>query len=285
MTKPVMNDVDTRKGDIVIGATLVLAGAAIVLDRSGAFHWRDQWTLWPIILGGLGLARFVQSVPGEPKQGLLLMSAAVWLFLGEAGWLSLEDSWPIAIIAIGIIVALNGGRRRRWQVPQPPGEAEDPARPRRRHRHDRTLSPLGVLGVWIAIFVAIQVSGIRTFSMTSNADDRVHVLSVMSRSEHISRATPFSGAEVTNVMGRADLDLRDATLEPGARATVHVFSAMGSVELRVPASWTVDTGAVSAFGGMRDDRPAVAESDTTKGPAPRLVLRGVVMFGRLRITS
>ena len=126
VTETVMNDVDTckgnvdtRKGNIVIGAMLVLTGLAIVLDRAGVFHWRDQWTLWPLILGGIGLARFLQSPPGEPKQGLLFLTAAVWLFLGEGGWVSLEDSWPIAVIAFGVIVALNGGTTAcggRWRI-------------------------------------------------------------------------------------------------------------------------------------------------------------------------
>jgi hypothetical protein len=284
--EPVMKDVDTRKGDIVIGGTLVLTGLAVVLDRSDVLHWRDQWTLWPIILGGFGLARFLQSRPEEPKQGLLLMTAAVWLLLGEAGWVSLADSWPIAIIALGIIVALNGGRRRRWHVPAQPDEPGDPHL-RRLHRHPRTLSPLGVLGVWIAIVVALQVSGVRTFTEYSNGSgDRVRIISVMGRSEHISRAVAFQGADVTNVMGRSELDLHDATLAPGANAVVHVYSAMGTVIVRVPSGWTVDTGALAALGGVRDDRaPAAAEAEATTTPAPRLVLRGMVMFGRLSITS
>jgi hypothetical protein len=288
MTKPVINDVDTRKGDIAIGATLVLTGVAVVLDRAGVLPWRDHMTLWPLILGGIGLARFLQSVPGQPKQGLLFLTAAAWLFLGEVGWVSFEASWPIVIIALGIIVALNGGRRRRWHVPEPPGAPGDPARPRRRHRHDRSLSPLGVLGVWIAIFVALQVSGIRSFNIAntnSNTDDRVRVVSVLGRSEHVSRAATFHGADITNVMGRSQLDLHDAILAPGANATVHVFSAMGTVAVRVPATWTVDAGAVSAMGGVRDDRAPSAEAEATGGPAPRLVLRGFVIFGRLRITS
>ena len=299
-----VSDIDTRKGDIAIGATLVLAGLAVVLDRTGAFQWRDQWTLWPIILGGIGLARFLQSVPGEPKQGLLFLTAAVWLFLAEGGWLSLELSWPIVIIVFGLIVALNGGRRRRWRPEEPPspGSPEKPAHLRRRHRrHDATLSPLAVLGVWIGIFVALQVSGVRSFrslNEASSTSERVGIVSVMGRSEHISRATAFQGADVTNVMGKSDIDLRDATLAPGANATVHVFSAMGTVELRVPPTWIVDTGAISAFGGVRDERATPARAEVTPaeagampaeaetaGPAPRLVLRGLVMFGRLHITS
>jgi hypothetical protein len=304
-----VSDVDTRKGDIVIGATLVLAGLAVVLDRTGAFQWRDQWTLWPIILGVIGLARFVQSVPGQPKQGLLFLTAAAWLCLSEGGWISPEDSWPIAIIALGLIVALNGGRRRRWRPEPPPSGTTDTAHVRRRHRrHDATLSPLAVLGVWIGIFVALQVSGIsgiRSFNEALSTGERVRVVAVMGRSEHISRATAFQGADITNVMGKSDIDLREATLAPGANATMHVFSAMGTVELRVPPTWIVDTGAISAFGGVRDERvtpaksvvpqaeagaPAEAgatpaEAEAGANQAPRLVLRGLVMFGRLHITS
>ena len=280
-----MKDGDTRKGDIVIGATLVLTGLAIVLDRAGLFHWRDQWTLWPIILGGLGLARFLQSPPGEPKQGLLLLTAAAWLLLGQAGLVSIADGWPFLIIVIGIIVALNGGRRRRWRMPDASGNPADP-NCKRPHRHVRSLSPLGILGVWIAVFVALQVSGLRSFrDANADNDNRARVVSVMGRTEHISRAGAFQGADVTNVMGRSELDLRDATIAPGENATVQVFSAMGTVVMRVPSTWTVDTGAVSALGTVRDERIRPPQAEAPADPAPRLVLRGLVTFGRLLVTS
>ena len=290
-----MNDVDTgtcnvdprkgNKGNIVIGATLVLTGLAIVLDRAGVFQWREMWTLWPLILGGIGLARLLQSVPGEPKQGLLFLAAAVWLFLADGGWVSLEDSWPIVLIAFGLIVALNGGTRRRWQIADLPGGPPDSPKGRRRRRHERSLSPLAVLGTWIAIVVALQVSGMRSFS-AANADNRVRVVSVMGRSEHTSLATAFQGADVTNVMGRSELDLRDATVAPGANADVHVFSIMGGVVVRVPPTWTVDAGSISAMGGVRDERFKSPEApDAAAGPPPRLVIRGLVLMGRLTIAS
>ena len=291
-----VDGVDARKGkgNIVIGAMLVLTGLAILLDRAGVFQWRDHWTLWPLILGGIGLARLLQSVPGEPKQGLLFLTAAVWLLLGEAGWVSLADSWPIAIIVLGGIVALNGGkRRRRSHIPHPPCGPGDRAQFKKLRRPDYPLSPLAVLGIWIAIVVGLQVSGMRSFS-DDDVSDRVRVVSVMGRSVHTSRATPFQGVDVTNVMGRSELDLRDATVAPGASAAVHVFSAMGAVVVRVPRTWTVDTGAVSALGEVRDERATTPEAEAPAGPAPpdagvspapRLVLRGLVVFGRLTITS
>jgi hypothetical protein len=285
---PAMNERDSRTGNIVIGATLVLTGAAIVADRAGVFQWRDQWTLWPLILGGIGLARFLQTLPGEPKQGLLFLTAAVWLLLSEMGLLSVEDSWPIIIIAFGLIVAFNGGRRRRWHMPEEACAPGDPAaRLKRLRRPDRPLSSLAVLGIWIAIVVAVQVSGIRSFNADTvrSGSERIGIVSVMGRSEHVSRATPFQGANVTNVMGRSELDLSEAILAPGANATVHVVSMMGGVILRVPRTWTVDTGAISALGGVRDDRGTPPEVEVSADPAPRLVLRGLIMFGRLTITS
>ena len=279
-------DVGARKGpgNLVIGAMLVVTGIVVMLDRTGALTLRNHWTVWPIILGGIGLARFLQSIPGEPKQGLLFMTAAAWLFLAEAGWVSLADSWPIFIIVFGVIVAINGGRRRRrWHGPKPPPGSEERAHYRGLRRPDYPLSPLAVLGIWIAVVVGLQVSGFRSLSGES-VSERIGLVSVMGRSEHVSRATAFQGANVTNVMGRSELDLTQAILAPGATADVSVFSAMGSVVLRVPPTWTVDTGAVTALGKIADDRGTLPTAEAEALPAPRLVLRGLVLFGRVTIT-
>jgi hypothetical protein len=286
-----MNDVEPRRGNLVVGAMLVLVGVIVLLDRTNVLPATD-FTLWPLILGGIGLARFVQSPPGEPKQGLVFMTAAAWLLAGDAGWVSLEDSWPIIVIAVGLIIALNGGRRRRWHTPEQPDQPGDP-QTRRLHRQHRTLTPLAVLGIWIAVFVGLQVSGMRSFDRSgvigsfsnSSSNDRVRVVSVMGRSEHVSQATAFQGADVTNVMGRSELDLREATLAPGASSSVRIFSLMGGVILRVPPDWTIDTGAVTAMGGVSDERGPVPAGTpgTNAGPAPRLALRGLVMMGRLTI--
>jgi len=290
-----MNEHDTRKGNLVVGAMLVVVGAAIMADRAGLVAWTGMWTLWPLILGGIGLARFLGTPTGEPKQGLLMLTGAAWLFLGEGGWISLGDSWPIIVIALGLIIALNGGPGRRWRMPVPPvppvpGVASDPAKPWRHRdhsRHPRTLGPLAVIGIWIAIVVALRVSGTPAGTLSSitepSSSNRVHVVSVFGRAEHTSRATPFEGAEVVNAFGRSEIDLRDATLEPGERRRLQVVSAFGAVVVRVPPTWTVDTGAISALGGVADERSRVPAADVPAGPAPRLELRGLVMFGRLTL--
>jgi hypothetical protein len=291
-------DFDSRKGNFVVGAMLVLTGAAILLDRTGVLQWPAGLSLWPVIIGGIGLARFLGTPEGAPKQGLLFMAGAAWLALGEVGWLSMEDSWPIAVIALGLIIALNGGARR-WQTvpasasepPPVPGAPELPFGRHGKHRHHRSLSGMAVIGIWIAIFVAFQSSGGRSFNRfvsEEGSNDRVRIFSVFGRAEHTSQAVPFKGADLTNVFGRSEIDLRDATLPPGQTSGIRLVSMFGAVVLRVPPNWSVDAGAVSAFGGVRDVRmrpPDTEAEGAAAGPAPRLVLRGLVAFGRLTITS
>lgn len=285
-----------RTGNVVIGVMLVLLGVWLMLTRAGVAAWSGNWTLWPFILFGVGLARFLQSPPNGPKEGLLFLTAGAWLFGGEAEWWSLGDSWPILVIAFGLVIALNSGRRSPWHytddvvaeaapIAAAPADSREARRQRRRERrYRRGLSPLAVIGVWIAIAIAIQMSGVRGLGRFE-ASDRQQIFSVMGNAEHVSPGTRFRGANVTNVMGRSELDLTDATLEPGAQATVNVFSAMGRVVIRVPPTWAVDTRAVSALGAIRDGRSAALreESAAETGARPRLVLRGVVAMGRLEI--
>jgi hypothetical protein len=307
-----MNDVEPGRGNIVVGVMLVLVGLVIALDRSGVIQWSGMWSMWPLILGGIGLARFISTPAGEPKEGLIFMTAAAWFLASDAGWIAIEDSWPLLVIAVGLIIAFNGGRRHRWYWPNPadqagqtaagvppippmppgtPWDRREARRMRRMYRHRRSLSPLAILGIWIAIFIGFQMSGTSRFrnwnqsrnvAYAESTSDRVQVVSVMGRSDHVSRATAFGGADITNVMGRSDIDLRDAVLAPGATASVHVFSMMGAVVLRVPPTWTVDTGAVTAMGGVQDERPKQTD-EASAGTPPRLVLRGLVTMGRLTI--
>ena len=162
---------------------------------------------------------------------------------------------------------------------------------RRMYRHRRSLSPLAVLGIWIAIFIGFQMSGTSRFrywndsanaAYSESSSERMHVVSVMGQSDHVSRATAFKGADVTNVMGQSTIDLRDAKLAQGEAATVRVFSIMGAVILRVPPTWTVDAGAVTAMGSIQDQRATPTEAPEP-GTPPRLVLRGTIGMGRLVI--
>lgn len=121
----------------------------------------------------------------------------------------------------------------------------------------------------------------------SNGGARQQLVSVLSSSHQVSEPKPFAGADVTAVMGSCALDLRHAQLTRGEQATVDVFAMMGSVTIRAPEGWTIDTHAIPVLGGIRDDRwRRSAESDSTPADElPRLVLRGVVMMGSIFVKS
>src|SRR5688572_29517250 len=175
-----MDDVRPRSGNIVIGVMLVAMGVVVALDRAGLIAFEGRWTLWPVIFIGLGLARFVQTPAGKPRQGLLFLLGGVWLVAGEAGWLSLADSWPLLVIAFGLIVALNPGRRDMRLNPHETGDLSEQfeRRPGKPHRREGALTPLAVMGVWLAIVVALQVSGMRGIgsSAFSGSSDASHVV-------------------------------------------------------------------------------------------------------------
>ena len=121
-----------------------------------------------------------------------------------------------------------------------------------------------------------------------DTDDTLHIFAVMGGVKRSSMSTRFRGGEVTAVMGGYQIDLRQATIPPGEEAVLDIFTAMGGGEIFVPTSWTVATPIVPVMGGIDDKRIAASarRRDGTSGkPAPRLVLRGLLLMGGIEIKS
>ena len=124
--------------------------------------------------------------------------------------------------------------------------------------------------------------------LTSDGGDHPRLAAVMGSAQRAPENRVFTGAEMTAMMGSCALDLRRAQMAPGAEATVDIFAMMGSITIRVPDGWTIDTHAVPVMGSIRDDRwPAPKADADASAPAvaPRLVLRGLVMMGSIFVKS
>jgi hypothetical protein len=122
----------------------------------------------------------------------------------------------------------------------------------------------------------------------SDGGDHPRLAALMGSAQRSPETTVFSGAEMTALMGSCVLDLRHAQMSPGADAIVDVFAMMGSVTIRVPDGWTIDTHAVPVMGSIRDDRWPASKpgADVSTGAKPpRLVLRGLVMMGSIFVKS
>ncbi len=139
-----------------------------------------------------------------------------------------------------------------------------------------------VLGILLAVVLISQLP--RPVFTTDTGRDAGLFGVLGSRREAV--AGTLHGADVTVVMGAGVLDLRQATIAAGDEVVIDVLAVMGSVKIRVPDGWVVDTKALPVLGGVQDARSGTARAPVTAGSAsPRLVLHGAVVIGGLSITS
>jgi hypothetical protein len=185
--------------------------------------------------------------------------------------------WPILLTLFGISIVVQA-----WKG-ESPAVGTSAGRP--------VIGPGFVLFLVVVTILATRVDGRRFTPTGTPADSEVSVVAIMGRDDRISTSPSFRGADMTTVMGRTRLDLREATLAPTGEATIDVFGMMGAVEVIVPEGWVVDVQTRTIMGGVQDRRrsprgpaPAAPGGEATeRSGAPRLVIRGTVVMGGLVI--
>lgn len=147
--------------------------------------------------------------------------------------------------------------------------------------------PLVLIGIGSSL--VLQATRRRSRAATGvAAEDTLSIFAVLSGVKRTSAAQRFRGGEVTALLGGAQIDLRQATIPPGEEAALDIFVMMGGCELFVPPSWNVVTPLVPVMGGIDDKRVAPlpgSAANVGDKPAPRLVLRGLVVMGGIEIKS
>lgn len=197
--------------------------------------------------------------------GLILLGLV--LVLERAGVVdgaTLIRFWPLLLVLIGaglVVQALWGGHTDGTS--------------------DRSQGPGGAWVVLVLIaLVSWHVQRRGDDTVTDTDATRVHVVGIMGRGLVTSHATGLRRADVTTLMGRSQLDLRQATPEPGADVVVDVFGLMGAAIVNVPPHWTIDVRTVPVLGRVRDarnepsgapDDPAAAEAEAAAEQVRRRV--------------
>jgi len=105
--------------------------------------------------------------------------------------------------------------------------------------------------------------------------DELALVAVFDGIELKNRATSFRGGSVLAWYGGVALDLREATLAPGAHLTVRTL--FGGVAIRVPAEWRLESN-VNVVAGGADVRPGSESPD-----APTLTIDGLALFGGIAV--
>lgn len=98
-------------------------------------------------------------------------------------------------------------------------------------------------------------------------------LAIMGGVSRRSNSQNFRGADLTAVMGGCEIDLRQASIEPGTEAVIDVFALWGGIEIKVPDDWTVITRVTPLMGGVEDKTRVPQVTDK------RLVVNGFVVMG------
>jgi hypothetical protein len=140
----------------------------------------------------------------------------------------------------------------------------------------RVLRSIGLIALGaVAGLTAAAAFAKRAVPSRGDAEsDELALVAVYDGIELQSRASAFRGGSVLAWFGGVAADLRQATLAPGARLTIHAL--FGGVAVRVPAGWRIDSTA-RAFAGGVQTRGSEDED------APTLTVDGYALFGGIAI--
>jgi predicted membrane protein len=231
---------------LILGIFIVIIGALALIDNMGLFDTRQFLSFWPTIFIILGVLKISQTrtTPGFIA-GSMLLGVGVLLTLQNLNYIVIrwEQWWPVLIIGAGLSYMFKG-----INMKNRPAE------------HDYSKYNMN-----------------NEVNLTSNSSDSIEIVAIMSGSKS-SNATPnFQGGEITAIMGSAELDLRSASIQN--EAVLHIFAAMGSVEIFVPNDWVVVLSGTPILGGIEDHSVPPINS------AKRLVISGVVVMGGIEIKN
>ncbi len=94
-------------GRAIAGVAILAAGVVLLIFQLTG-HDLDIGTLWPLIVVGVGLSRFVDFSDGEKGRhrgsGMVTMLVGCWLLINTLGLFDLtyRDSWPLLVILLGL---------------------------------------------------------------------------------------------------------------------------------------------------------------------------------------
>lgn len=142
----------------------------------------------------------------------------------------------------------------------------------------RFLKSMGLvfLGVFVGFAAAAAVARRVVPSRGDAESDEVALAAIFDGIELKSTAQAFRGGSMLAWFGGIAVDLREATLAPGAHLSVHAL--FGGIAVRVPAGWKVESSAKAITGGVAVQVPPVDTADP-----PTLTLDGFALFGGIAV--
>ncbi len=237
---------------IIVGAVIVFLGILALFDNMEIFGSLQVLHFWPTVFIIVGLIKLLQARQRKDfVYGGLLLALGLFLTLEHLGlfYFHIHDLWPLFLIGAGILVlsknSLEGDIRRRIE---------------NRHNSQNDFTT----------YSDNAASG-------GAAPTQINLTSVLAGNKRRSDAQNFRGGDLTALLGGAELDLTQASIQ--GEAVLNVFVMWGGIELRVPHDWTVINDVIPILGGAEDR--TVSPPVTGK----RLIVTGQVIMGGLEIKN
>ncbi|NML19366.1 hypothetical protein HHL16_00705 [Pseudoflavitalea sp. G-6-1-2] len=219
--------------------------------------------------------------------GAVLLTRSFGLDLPE--WII---SWPMAIIAAGIIVgATTKFRDYTWLMMIGAGVFFLIVREFPEIRIQRYILPIIFIGVGIMILYGSRESwfSLRRGNRDENGtpdegghteDQSIDMTSAFGGIKKVIYNKSFKGGEILTIFGGGEVNLLNADFE--GTIILEVTVMFGGIKLIVPAHWEVSTTeAVAIFGGIDDKR----SYNTPTDPNKKLIVRGTILFGGLDVKN
>ena len=217
--------------------------------------------------------------------GLLVIAAGLGWLLHNFEWIpdnvwDIIWSWPMLLIAIGVINISNGHGRGFGAVLVIIGGFFLISR-----IYDMPISFFQAFWPALLIFIgAMILFGSRKFrcgSKTVNVqegEDYIEDVAVFSGTEKTIHSSAFRGGRIVSVFGGSTINLTQVTLVPGSE--IEVVSVFGGSKILVPGDWNVKMEVFSIFGAYQDKR-VLGQVDLNK----TITVKGVAIFGGGEIKS
>src|SRR5688500_18832907 len=239
---------------VFFGVVLLALGGLFLLDNLNIVESRSVWrSFWPLLLIAWGASRLLA---GDVRRffpwlavggGSLLLANRLFGFPLDLA----RVFWPLVLIALGAHILY-----RAWRRP--------------------AVVHASGAGSGTASFASGEPASSEVSADTSAT---FRASAFLGSVERRTVSQTFRGGDASAFLGSVEIDLRDSRMG-STEALVDVSVMMGSVELRIPRDWSVESRVSAMLGSFED--LTIAPVDAS---GKRFVVRGSVFMGSVEIRN
>jgi len=132
--------------------------------------------------------------------------------------------------------------------------------------------------IWLGWVV---ISGKKWPTSTGKSTDTANKLSevlIFTGTEKVIQSKVFNGGKIITIFGGAEFDLTNVKAA-NREIKLELVALFGSIKLRIPKNWDIDSDAVAIFGGLENKTKSAGSERTA------VKIDGAAIFGGIEIIN